>query len=158
MNNDANNQLGPHEESPMTVVYDTKRCCICTTRFTHRNDMQTLCCSCELKYEEIHTRMSQVLDLDDFWGSHYQKYGAKLQSDEIMEKYISENPAIRSGDPCVTGTRLTVLDVVSIIFQGEREDYDYLTNEQIDAAFGYYFIHNTALTDHTYALIQSILL
>jgi hypothetical protein len=63
MNTDADNQLTPHEEIPMALVFHTKRCCICTTRFTYRNDNKTLCCSCELAYERMHSKMSLVFNL-----------------------------------------------------------------------------------------------
>jgi uncharacterized protein (DUF433 family) len=46
--------------------------------------------------------------------------------------YITQNPAVRSNEKCLTGTRLTITDVVDITRQGEKDDY-HLTQEQIDA-------------------------
>ena len=51
-------------------------------------------------------------------------------------EYISVNPKIRSGEPCLSGTRLTVSDVLSIHLNGEDADYN-LTQEQVDACFMY---------------------
>jgi uncharacterized protein (DUF433 family) len=56
----------------------------------------------------------------------------------MMKKFISTDHEIRSGEPCLKGTRLTVTDVISIFFQQEEGDYD-LNKEQIDACLIYYF-------------------
>ena len=37
---------------------------------------------------------------------------------EDWQKYISINPEIRSGKPCVSGTRITVSDVLSYLAAG----------------------------------------
>lgn len=54
---------------------------------------------------------------------------------EIKEiKYIYQNPHIRSNEKCLIGTRLSIIDVISIAINEEREDYN-LTQDQIDACF-----------------------
>jgi uncharacterized protein (DUF433 family) len=37
---------------------------------------------------------------------------------EDWQKYISINPEIRSGKPCISGTRITVSDVLSYLAAG----------------------------------------
>ncbi len=54
---------------------------------------------------------------------------------------VTINPDIRSGEPCLYGTRLTVADVIDIFGQHEEHDYD-LKPEHLDICFMYYFIHN----------------
>jgi uncharacterized protein (DUF433 family) len=53
--------------------------------------------------------------------------------------HISINPEVRFGKPCITGTRISVSDVLGWFASGlsEREileDFSYLTSEQIRAA------------------------
>ena len=41
---------------------------------------------------------------------------------ENWKKYISINPEIRSGKPCISGTRITVSDVLSYLAAGMSMD------------------------------------
>jgi len=55
---------------------------------------------------------------------------------------ISINPEIRSGKPCVRGTRITVVDVFDYLGGGMSvaevlEDFPDLTEEDIRACFAY---------------------
>lgn len=57
-------------------------------------------------------------------------------------KYISINPNIRFGKPCVSGTRIAVYDVLSWLASGMTndqilEDYPELSNTQIQACLAY---------------------
>ena len=59
-----------------------------------------------------------------------------------FEEHIVINPAIRSGNPCVKGTRITVYDILEYFASGMTqeeilEDFDYLTKEDIQACFAY---------------------
>ncbi len=54
-----------------------------------------------------------------------------------MSHLIVIDPAIRSGEPCLRGTRLTVNDVISIVKYCEEGEYN-LTKEEIDACFAYH--------------------
>lgn len=54
-------------------------------------------------------------------------------------QYISINPAIRFGKPCITGTRITVGDILTWLATGMTpqeiiEDYPALKDEHIKAA------------------------
>jgi len=58
------------------------------------------------------------------------------------KKYISINPNVRFGKPCVTGTRISVYDVLSwlangMTVKGIQEDFPELSNEQIQACLAY---------------------
>jgi uncharacterized protein (DUF433 family) len=55
---------------------------------------------------------------------------------------ITINPAIRSGKPCIRGTRITVYDVLSYLAAGMShqeilEDFPTLTEEDILACLSY---------------------
>jgi uncharacterized protein (DUF433 family) len=55
---------------------------------------------------------------------------------------ISVNPAIRSGKPCIKGTRITVYDVLEYLAGGMTEDeiltdFPDLTRDDIRAALGF---------------------
>jgi uncharacterized protein (DUF433 family) len=55
---------------------------------------------------------------------------------ENWQKYISINPKIRSGKPCISGTRITVSDVLSYLASGMSmeeiiEDFPTLNKEKI---------------------------
>lgn len=57
-------------------------------------------------------------------------------------QYISIDPNIRFGKPCVTGTRITVYDVLGWLASGMTietiiEDYPELTNESIRACLAF---------------------
>jgi uncharacterized protein (DUF433 family) len=61
---------------------------------------------------------------------------------ENWQKYISINPEIRSGKPCVTGTRITVSDVLSYLASGMSieeiiEDFPSLDKEKIMATLSF---------------------
>ena len=58
------------------------------------------------------------------------------------QERISVNPAIRAGEPCIKGTRITVYDVLEYLAGGMSEDeilYDFpdLTREDIRAALAF---------------------
>ena len=57
-------------------------------------------------------------------------------------KYISIDPNIRFGKPCLTGTRISVYDVLSWLANGMtakeiQADFPELSNEQIQACLAY---------------------
>lgn len=57
-------------------------------------------------------------------------------------KHISIDPAIRSGKPCVSGTRITVYDVLSYLAAGMTHeqvvaDFPQLTDESIRACLAF---------------------
>lgn len=58
------------------------------------------------------------------------------------KKYISINPNIRFGKPCINGTRISVYDVLSWFANGMTEkeiiqDFPELNKEQIQACLAY---------------------
>lgn len=58
------------------------------------------------------------------------------------QEYISINPNIRFGKPCITGTRITVQDVLGWLASGMTneeilEDFPELTLEHIRAALAF---------------------
>ena len=58
------------------------------------------------------------------------------------KKHISMDPAIRSGKPCVKGTRITVFDVLEYLAGGMSEDeilsdFPSLTREDIRACLSF---------------------
>ncbi|OUJ73607.1 DUF433 domain-containing protein [Hymenobacter crusticola] len=58
------------------------------------------------------------------------------------QQYISIDPEIRFGRPCVTGTRIAVADVLGWLGSGQSveeiiEDFPELTKEQIQACLLY---------------------
>jgi uncharacterized protein (DUF433 family) len=58
------------------------------------------------------------------------------------KKYISINPNIRFGKPCITGTRISVFDVLGWFASGMSteqiiEDFPQLNREQILACLAY---------------------
>ena len=61
---------------------------------------------------------------------------------ENWQKYISINPEIRSGKPCISGTRITVSDVLSYLASGMSmeeiiEDFPSLNKEKIIATLSF---------------------
>ena len=61
---------------------------------------------------------------------------------ENWQKHISINPKIRSGKPCVSGTRITVSDVLSYLASGMSIeeiilDFPALNKEKIMAALSF---------------------
>ncbi len=58
------------------------------------------------------------------------------------KKYISIDPNIRFGKPCLTGTRISVYDILSWLASGMTtnqilEDYPELTEIQVQASLSY---------------------
>ena len=58
------------------------------------------------------------------------------------KKYISIDPNIRFGKPCITGTRISVFDVLSWFANGMTkveilDDFPELTEQQIQACLAY---------------------
>lgn len=61
---------------------------------------------------------------------------------ENWQKHITINPEIRSGKPCIKGTRLTVSDVLSFLASGMSVeevivDFPLLDKEKIFAALSF---------------------
>lgn len=61
---------------------------------------------------------------------------------ENWQKYISINPGIRSGKPCISGTRITVSDVLSYLAAGMSmeeiiEDFPVLDKDKITATLSF---------------------
>jgi uncharacterized protein (DUF433 family) len=61
---------------------------------------------------------------------------------ENWQNYISINPEIRSGKPCISGTRITVSDVLSYLAAGMSteeiiEDFPALNKEKIVATLSF---------------------
>jgi len=61
---------------------------------------------------------------------------------ENWQKYISINPEIRSGKPCISGTRITVSDVLSYLAAGMSmeeiiADFPSLNKEKIIATLSF---------------------
>jgi uncharacterized protein (DUF433 family) len=61
---------------------------------------------------------------------------------ENWQKNISINPEIRSGKPCISGTRITVSDVLSYLASGMSieeiiEDFPVLDKEKILATLSF---------------------
>ncbi|MFZ6052795.1 DUF433 domain-containing protein [Halocola ammonii] len=59
-----------------------------------------------------------------------------------FKKYISIDPSVRFGKPCVTGTRISVYDVLSWLASGMtieeiKADFPELNDEQIRACLAY---------------------
>jgi uncharacterized protein (DUF433 family) len=58
------------------------------------------------------------------------------------QKYISIDPEIRFGKPCITGTRISVFDVLGWLAQGSTiqdivDEYPQLNHQQIQACLEY---------------------
>lgn len=58
------------------------------------------------------------------------------------QKHISVNPSVRSGKPCIKGTRITVYDVLEYLAGGMSEeeilaDFPDLTQEDIRACLAF---------------------
>jgi len=67
---------------------------------------------------------------------------------EHYQDYISINPHIRFGKPCITGTRIAVQDVLSWLASGMSfdeifEDFPELTMEQVRAALAFAAVRRT---------------
>lgn len=59
-----------------------------------------------------------------------------------FEDYITINPDIRSGKPCIKGTRITVYDIFEYLAGGMSEadilsDFPSLTHEDIQMVFAF---------------------
>jgi uncharacterized protein (DUF433 family) len=66
-------------------------------------------------------------------------------------KHISVDPAIRIGKPCVTGTRITVYDVLSYLAAGMTPkqvlvEFPQLTEQSIQAYLAFTADHERRLT------------
>ena len=69
---------------------------------------------------------------------------------ENWREYISVNPEIRSGKPCVNGTRITVSDILNYLASGMTineivEDFPELTPEKIYATLSF-VAHRESIT------------
>ena len=68
------------------------------------------------------------------------------------QERVSVNPAVRSGKPCIKGTRITVYDVLEYLAGGMTEDailsdFPDLTREDIRAALAFAAARERRLTD-----------
>jgi uncharacterized protein (DUF433 family) len=68
------------------------------------------------------------------------------------EERISVNPAVRSGKPCIKGTRITVYDVLEYLAGGMSEDrilgdFTDLAREDIRAALAFAAARERRLTN-----------
>lgn len=59
-----------------------------------------------------------------------------------LEDYITINPDVRSGKPCIKGTRITVYDILEYFAGGMTEqeileDFPSLTHEDIQMVFAF---------------------
>ena len=68
------------------------------------------------------------------------------------EERISVNPAVRSGKPCIKGTRITVYDVLEYLAGGMTEDkilgdFPDLTREDIRAVLAFAAARERRLTN-----------
>ncbi|MFE3848376.1 DUF433 domain-containing protein [Flavobacterium sp. LB3P45] len=75
---------------------------------------------------------------------------------ENWQKYISINPEIRSGKPCVSGTRITVSDVLSYLAAGMSmeeiiADFPALDKEKIIETLSF-AAYRDSITKITFAL------
>ena len=74
---------------------------------------------------------------------------------ENWQKHISINPEVRSGKPCVSGTRITVSDVLYYLASGMSieeivEDFPALNREKIIAILSFAAYRNS-ITKITFA-------
>jgi uncharacterized protein (DUF433 family) len=70
------------------------------------------------------------------------------------QEHISVNPAIRSGQPCITGTRITVYDVLEYLAGGMSEDeiladFPDLTRADIRASLAFAAARERRLSSHS---------
>ena len=68
------------------------------------------------------------------------------------QERVSVNPAVRSGRPCIKGTRITVYDVLEYLAGGMTEDailsdFPDLTREDIRAALAFAAARERRLTN-----------
>ena len=68
------------------------------------------------------------------------------------QERVSVNPAVRSGKPCIRGTRITVYDVLEYLAGGMTEDvilsdFPDLTREDIRAALAFAAARERRLTN-----------
>jgi len=59
-----------------------------------------------------------------------------------IEEYITINPDVRSGKPCIKGTRITVYDILEYLAGGMSqeeilEDFPSLSTQDIQAVFAF---------------------
>jgi len=59
-----------------------------------------------------------------------------------LERWISIDPAVRNGKPCIAGTRITVFDVLDYLAAGQSTqeiiaDFPQLNEEQIRACIAF---------------------
>lgn len=71
---------------------------------------------------------------------------------ETWQKHISVNPKIRSGKPCIKGTRITVYDVLEYLAGGMSEDeilddFPDLTRDDIRACLAFAAVRERRLSN-----------
>ncbi len=69
-----------------------------------------------------------------------------------FEDYITVTPGVRSGKPCIRGTRVTVADILEYLAGGMTEaevlaDFPYLQPEHIRAALAFAAARERRLAD-----------
>ena len=69
-----------------------------------------------------------------------------LNENDPLLKRITSNPYIRSGQPCVEGTRITLFDILSYLVAGMTidqilDDFPQLKHEDIKACFLYCIVN-----------------
>lgn len=72
---------------------------------------------------------------------HLVHCGCRI-ADMGWEERITVNPAVRSGKPCIKGTRITVYDLLEYLAEGMTEeqvlgDFPDLTREDIRASMAF---------------------
>lgn len=78
-------------------------------------------------YDEIRQFMTTIPSPIIFSGT------GELEITPELEAFFVRDEGIRSGEVTLRGTRLTPQEVIDIVDDGEREDYDYVSDEQIAA-------------------------
>jgi uncharacterized protein (DUF433 family) len=73
-------------------------------------------------------------------------------SEPIVYPHISVTPGVRGGRPCIDGTRISVMDIVSlerlgVPLDGMQTHYSSrpLTRAEVHAALTYYYDHKTEI-------------
>lgn len=74
---------------------------------------------------------------------------------ENIQEYININPEVRFGKPCITGTRITVADVLiwlasGMSFEEIIEDFSEMCNEKILAALAFAAFREQAIKSIKY--------
>ena len=68
--------------------------------------------------------------------------GSSGAPDSFWKKFISVNQEVRGGKPCISGTRMAVVDVLSYFATGYTmeqflDEFQHITKDQVLACFSY---------------------